>query len=122
MAAHQATTREALAMTEATAMIGTASRGPNTSTSAGISMMEVPKPTTPPKVPATRPRTKTRAKSTGRLSPCMLEATPAVLDMQAADCIVVSLRLGRKAMVASRFVYVTYIRTTPEKLWRALKE
>jgi uncharacterized protein YndB with AHSA1/START domain len=25
-------------------------------------------------------------------------------------------------MAESRFVYVTYIRTTPEKLWRALKE
>ena len=25
-------------------------------------------------------------------------------------------------MSASKFVYVTYIRTTPEKLWRALKE
>src|SRR5690349_12367799 len=27
-----------------------------------------------------------------------------------------------EAMASSRFIYVTYIRTTPEKLWRALTE
>ena len=44
-------------------VMGTASRGPNTTTSAGINMIEVPKPTTPPTVPATSPSSSTSAKS-----------------------------------------------------------
>ena len=66
-ARHQASTREALAMMAAMPMIGTASRGPNTSTSAGISMIDVPKPTTPPSVPATNPSARTSRISTVRL-------------------------------------------------------
>jgi hypothetical protein len=56
---HHAATRDAFAMIEPTAMIGTACFGPYTSTSAGISMIEVPKPTMPPSVPATRPSAST---------------------------------------------------------------
>ena len=42
-------------MIEAIAMIGTARCGPNRITSAGITMIDEPKPTMPLIVPATRP-------------------------------------------------------------------
>lgn len=58
---HQAATREPLAMIDATAMMGTACFGPYTRTSAGIRRIDVPKPTMPPSVPATRPRIRTSA-------------------------------------------------------------
>ena len=59
---HQASTRAAFARIAAIAMMGTASRGPKTSTNAGISMIEVPNPTTPPTVPANRPSISTKAR------------------------------------------------------------
>ena len=43
----------------AMAMIGTASRGPKASISAGISMIEAPKPTMPLSVPAPSPSART---------------------------------------------------------------
>ena len=43
----------------AMAMIGTASSGPKASISAGISMMEAPKPTMPLSVPAASPSART---------------------------------------------------------------
>lgn len=42
------------------AMMGTASRGPNITTSTGISTSDEPVPTTPPRVPAASPSTRTR--------------------------------------------------------------
>lgn len=46
------------------AMIGTAWRGPNASTSTGISMIEEPKPTIPLMVPAASPTPRTNSSST----------------------------------------------------------
>jgi hypothetical protein len=46
-------------MMAATAMMGTASRGPKAITSTGISMMLEPKPTMPLMVPAIRPTVRT---------------------------------------------------------------
>src|SRR5262245_62151508 len=48
--------RAKLARIAAMAMIGTACSGPNTITSTGIRMIEEPKPTMPPTVPATSPK------------------------------------------------------------------
>jgi hypothetical protein len=58
---HHASTRARLASTEAMAITGTASRGPNVATSTGIIRIEAPKPTIPPSVPATRPTASTSA-------------------------------------------------------------
>ena len=59
----------------ATAMMGTASRGPKTITSAGISMIDVPNPSTPPTVPATSPSSSTSANSIANiLQACRDEA------------------------------------------------
>ena len=55
--------REKLAINAATAMIGTAFNGPKTMINTGISMIEEPKPTMPPMVPAMRPMVRTRAYS-----------------------------------------------------------
>ena len=46
-------------MNAATAMIGTAWRGPNITTRIGISTSDEPVPTMPPSVPAKRPATST---------------------------------------------------------------
>jgi len=54
--------RDRLAITEATAMIGTASWGPNSYTSTGTSMIEEPVPTMPLMVPATSPTASTKTK------------------------------------------------------------
>src|SRR5689334_23689705 len=59
MSRHHARTRERFAITDAMAMIGTASRGPNVNMSTGISMIDEPKPTTPPSVPAISPTVST---------------------------------------------------------------
>ena len=48
-----------LPMIAATAMIGTAWRGPNITTRIGIITMDDPVPTMPPRVPAKRPATST---------------------------------------------------------------
>ena len=52
---HQAITRPRLPRSAATAMMGTAWRGPNITTRIGMSTMDEPVPTTPPSVPASRP-------------------------------------------------------------------
>ena len=53
-------------MIAATAMIGTAWRGPNATTSTGISMIDEPKPTMPPTVPAIKPTPRTKKYSKNR--------------------------------------------------------
>ena len=58
--------RERFVMIDAIAMIGTACRGPNITTSTGISMIDEPKPTIPPTTPATRPTLKTKKYSKNR--------------------------------------------------------
>jgi len=58
--------RERFVMIDAIAMIGTACRGPNITTSTGISMIDEPKPTMPPTVPAIRPTLRTKKYSKNR--------------------------------------------------------
>src|ERR1700733_1985635 len=54
--------RDRLAMTAATAMIGTACFGPYSYTRTGISMIDEPVPTMPEMVPAIRPTARTKRK------------------------------------------------------------